>query len=174
MPHPLETEFELSSDEILNVIDRSPRCKQMVKGFVGEYHLEKVLNKLKADGILQAVERIDADGQPDFRIRSSARTFLVECKLAMTAKPTSLGDIKVDFQRTRNSPADPLSRFYKRGNFDILAACLYNQTKRWEFRYIRTADIPVDRKVGKDCLIKNLRYPGGLPWYDSLIPLVTK
>lgn len=174
MPHPLETEFELSSEEILNVIARSPRCKQMVKGFVGEYHLEKVLNKLKADGILLAVERIDADSQPDFRISSPTGTFLVECKLIMSAKPYSDGDFKVDFQRTRNSPGDPLSRFYKKGDFDIVAACLYNQTGKWEFKYIRTEDIPVDQKVGKDCLKKALRYPGGLHWKDSIIPLVAE
>ena len=174
MPHLLETEFELSGEEILNVIARSPRCKQMVKGFVAEYHLEGVLNQLKSQGVLHSVERIDADGEPDFSIRSSAGTFRVECKMVMSAKPHSDGDLKVDFQRTRNSPGDPLSRFYKKGDFDIVAACLYNQTGKWEFRYIRTADLPVDEKVGKDCLKKALRYPGGLPWKESLIPVVTK
>jgi hypothetical protein len=146
----------------------------MVKGFVAEYHLEKMLNELKNEGILQSVERVDADGEPDFRIKSYKGTFRVECKMVMSAKPYSDGDFKIDFQRTRNSPSDPLSRFYKKTDFDIVAACLYNQTGRWEFRFIRTADLPVDDKVGKDCLKKALRYPGGLPWKESLASLLAK
>lgn len=174
MPYPLETEFELSADEILAVIARSPRCKQMVKGFVAERHLEDVLNQLKAEGVVKSVERLDADGEPDFQVKSVAGTSRVECKMVMSQKPYANGDLKVDFQRTRNSPGNPLSRFYKRGDFDIVAACLYNQTKKWEFRYIRTADLPIDQKAGGDCLKKALRYPGGLPWTDSLDRLLSE
>lgn len=174
MPHLLENEFELAGDEILEVIARSPRCKQMVKGFVAEYHLERVLKKLVEEGVLASAERIDADGEPDFRVTTGDKTLRVECKMVMSARPYSNGDLKVDFQRTRNSPGDPLSRFYKKGDFDIVAACLFNQTGKWEFRYIRTSDLPVDEKVKKNCLKKALRYPGGLPWKESITPLVSR
>lgn len=174
MPHPLESEFELSGSEVLDVIARSPRCKQMVKGFVAEYHLERILRALVERGELTSVDRIDTDGEPDFRVTSPVGAYRVECKMVMSAKPYANGDLKIDFQRTRNSPGDPLSRFYKRKDFDIVAACLYNQTGRWDFRYIRTKDLPVDEKVRKNCLKKALRYPGNLPWNESLIPLVDK
>jgi len=173
MAHVLENEFLAKAEEILDVIARSPRCKQMVKGFMAEYHLEKILNDLKAQRALVAVERLDADGLPDFRVSSEVGEYLVECKMVMSARPYANGDFRVDFQRTRNSPADPLSRYYKKGDFDIVAACLYNQTAKWEFRFIGTRDLPVDEKVGKNCLKKALRYPGGLPWRESLIPLVS-
>lgn len=173
MPHLLETEFELDAADILNIIARSPRCKQMVKGFVAEYHLEEILNALKDQGVLQSVDRIDADGKPDFSIGYSGRKLRIECKMAMSVKPTASGDFRIDFQKTRNSPANPLSRFYKRMDFDIVAVCLYNQTGKWEFRYVMTSQLPIDEKVGKDCLKKGLRYPGGLPWKSSLEELLS-
>lgn len=172
MPHLLESEFELAADEILEVIARSPRCKQMVKGFVAEYHLERILRELAEKGVLDSVERIDKDGEPDFKVEVGNKQLLIECKMVMSARPYANGDLKVDFQRTRNSPGDPLSRYYKKGDFDIVAACLYNQTGKWEFRYIRTSNLPVDERVKKNCLKKALRYPGGLPWKESLVPLL--
>lgn len=46
MPHDLEIAYQLTSNEILDIIKRSPRCEQMVKGFVAEYHLERKLKVL--------------------------------------------------------------------------------------------------------------------------------
>jgi len=171
MANRLENEFQLSSDEILSIIHRSPRCKQMVKGFVAEYHLEKVFQDLVSSGEIKSFRRIDADSQPDFTVDGPKRSYRVECKLAMSAKRYKNGDIKIDFQRTRNSASNPKSRFYKKSDFDIVATCLYNQTGKWEFKFISTSDIPIDEKYN-DCLKKALRYPGGLPWADSIIPLL--
>jgi len=174
MTNKLEDEFQLSADEILHVIDRSPRCKQMVKGFVAEYHLERLFQGLKDSGKIVSFERLNRDGQPDFVVKSNKGSFRVECKMAMAKTRYADGDMKIDFQRTRNSPADPTSRFYKRGDFDIVAACLYNQTGKWEFKFIRTSNLLIDQKVGKDCLMKALRYPGGLPWVNSIESLILR
>jgi hypothetical protein len=165
MPHALENAYQLTSNEILDIIKRSPRCEQMVKGFVAEYHLERKLKALQEAGLL-TYERIDSDGQPDFKVVVNGRTLLMECKNVMT-NGYSNGDYKVDFQRTRNSPGDPLSRFYKRSDFDILAACTYNQNGKWDFLYILTSDLPLDDDVGGNCLKKAVRYHTGNIWWTT-------
>lgn len=102
MPHDLESAYQLTANDILDVISRSPRCEQMVKGFVAEYHLELRLKALQEKGLL-TYERTDSDGQPDFKVVSDGRTLLVECKNVMTYRYSN-GDYKIDFQRTRISP----------------------------------------------------------------------
>ncbi len=41
-PHPVEIEMGLPASEILDVIRRSDRCYQTVRGYVAERHLEKL------------------------------------------------------------------------------------------------------------------------------------
>ena len=41
--------------------------------------------------------------------------------------------------RKTRSQKDPAGRFYRPEQFDVVAACLYPVTGRWEFRYRRTA-----------------------------------
>jgi len=168
MEKSLAEKYMLSPEDILKVIARSPRCEQMVKGFVAEYHLERKLDDLVAAGKIMAYQRLDRDGQPDFLITTADGSLKLECKMFMSAKSSQRG-YKVDFQKTRNSPGDPLSRFYRRADFDILAACTYNQNERWDFVFIWTVDLPIDEKAGQDCLKKAVYYRQGDPlWSTSL------
>lgn len=157
MSHPLEEKYQLIADQILEVIARSPRCEQMVKGFVAEYHFELLLTDLKDREVIQDFQRIDKDGQPDFQVHVDGQMHLVEVKLFMTTGGTN-SRYKVDFQRTRNAKDDKRSRSYRRSDFDILAACTYNKNGRWDFQFIRTSDLPLDEKMGEDCLKKAVYY----------------
>lgn len=172
MPRDLAADYQLTPEQILQVIARSPRCEQMVKGFVAEYHFELKLIELKEQGLIDDWEKIDQDGQPDYRVTIGGRTQTIEVKLFMT-QAASNGRYKVDFQRTRNSPGDPLSRFYRRSDFDVLAGCTYNQNHRWDFVCIRTSDLPLDDKVGQDCLKKAVYYLDGDPgWTSDIIEVL--
>lgn len=166
MSHRLETRYGLPAKDILNVIERSPRCEQMVKGFVAEYHLENLLKTLLAKGDILGYKLIDVDGEPDFEVTTLDGTrALIECKMFMSNQKKW----KVDFQRTRNSKSNPLSRFYRRSDFDVLAACTYNHNGRWDFVYVRTEDLPLDEDAGEDCLKKAVYYEETNPcWFSSL------
>lgn len=162
----LEKECNLSAREILDIIDRSPRCRQMVIGFVAEYHLEKVLKELPLD----EVTRIDQDGRPDFEISYRGRKFLLECKNVMSSFKYKDGNYKVDFQKTRNAKDDPTSRFYKTDDFHVLAACLYPQTGKWKFIFARTKNLPKDKKYS-DLPSKSVKVAPHIqfPWTKDLI-----
>ena len=47
----------------------------------------------------------------------------------------------MEVQKTRASKGDPASRFYPIDGFDVVAACLFSSTGRWEFRFGRTAEM---------------------------------
>lgn len=136
--HVLEEQFALSSEQILDIIGGRNRLSVAVRGGVAEYHLERQLTE--APGVA-SVQRLDVDAMHDFDVTLDDGTFLrVECKNA-SPKTSASGAFKVEVQKTRASKSDPASRFYAVDGFDVVAACLFSPTGRWEFRFGRTADM---------------------------------
>jgi hypothetical protein len=130
--HQLERQFDMSSAEILDVINKRNRLAVAVRGGVAEFHLERFL---RASPLLKGVESLDVDGMPDFRITLvDGRQMTIECK-NVSPKPYENGDFKVEVQKTRASKNDPRSRLYRLDQFDLVAACLYAPTHRWEFTF---------------------------------------
>lgn len=136
--HVLERQFALTSAQILDIIGGRNRLSVAVRGGVAEYHLEQQLTG--APGIA-TVRRLDVDAMHDFDVTLDDGTLLrVECKNA-SPKPSTSGAFKVEVQKTRASKSDPASRFYAVDGFDLVAACLFSLTGRWEFRFGRTVDM---------------------------------
>jgi hypothetical protein len=136
--HSLEQSFDLTAHEILDIIHTRMRLEVAVKGGVAEYHLGRLL---QADPAVAAVTGLDRDAQPDFDVRMpDGRTVLVECK-NVSPEPYANGDFKVEVQKTRATSGDPAGRLYRPGQFDVVAACLYSPTRRWDFRFIASAQL---------------------------------
>lgn len=136
--HALESEFDLTSAEILHIIATRNRLQVAVRGGVAEHHLQRAL-----DGNPQVAQasRLDQDALHDFDVTMvDGTTWRVECK---NASPTTYanGDMKVEVQKTRASQNDPASRFYRVDQFDVVAACVYSPTGRWDFRYHLTSGL---------------------------------
>jgi len=141
--HSLSREFDLSPDEILSLIDGTPRLKMAVRGWVAETHLEAELSQVPA---ITDLKRLEIDGQPDFELRlAGGRELRIECKNVLRRRLAD-GTIRVDFQKTRASKSNPCSRYYRRDEFQILAACLHPATEKWEFRYQFTKHLAEHRK----------------------------
>jgi hypothetical protein len=133
--HVLEDQFALTSQQILDIIGGRNRLSVAVRGGVAEFHLEQQL--FGAAGIA-TVQRLDVDAMHDFDVTLDDGTLLrVECKNA-SPKLSPSGAVKVEVQKTRSSKGDPASRFYPIDGFDVVAACLFSSTGRWEFRFGRT------------------------------------
>lgn len=136
--HPLETALGLSAAEILDVLGGSFRLLVAVRGSVAEHHLETVLRS--AAGVAD-VQRIDEDGQPDFKVRYRSRSFRIECKNVLRRVHKD-GVPRVDFQKTRASQNSKCSRYYDPKQFEVLAACLHPVSERWEYRFCPTRALP--------------------------------
>lgn len=135
--HQLEAEFDLSSRQILEIIAARSRLATAVRGGVAEHHLQLHLD---ADPQVASAKLIDRDGEPDFDVTViDGRRVLVECK-NVSPNPYADGTPKVEVQKTR-SQRDPAGRFYLPDQFDLVAACLYAVTGRWEFRFKSTASM---------------------------------
>jgi len=141
--HELERQFELPAQQIMDLIQGAPRLRMAVRGWVAEEHLFRHLSKVDEISDLQ---RIEADGRPDFQFRyRNGSPRLLECKNVLRV-PDASGRPRLDFQRTRASIADPCSRFYSQSDFEFVAACLHPITAAWEFRFSSTATMASHRR----------------------------
>lgn len=134
--HRLEEEFGLASRDILEIIATRARLSTAVRGGVAEHHL---LKKLQESAEVAQATPLDRDAQPDIDATlADGRRVLIECK-NVSPNLYANGDARVEVQKTRSQKDDPAGRFYRPGQFDVVAACMFAVTQRWEFKYKATA-----------------------------------
>lgn len=133
--HALEMLFGIDAATILDIVDSNFRLGVAVRGSVAEHHLGRCLAE---ESVIASYEAIDADGQPDFRVRlHDGHELTIECKNALRETYKD-GDAKVETQKTRDSGA---GRKYTFDAFDVVAACMFSVTGRWTFKFKRAADL---------------------------------
>jgi hypothetical protein len=153
--HPLAQQFNLSPDEILDLIANARRLKMAVRGWVAEEHLRSTLARIP--GVV--CDRLDEEGGPDLRVAfRRGPPLMIECKNVARERDKA-GNARLDFQRTRAAKGDPCSRYYKPSDFDIVAACLHAVTSTWDFRYVLSVRLPM-HKVCEGRITSNIRVDG--------------
>ena len=137
--HPLEEILNADATDILSAIQKGHRAVVDVKGKLAEFFLDKRLKELQAKGVIEDYYWFDKDGIPDFSIKFGGAELKMECKNVRSKelfkKPPAY---KVELQKTRNSKDGTNTRGYRVSEFQVLAACLFNHTKRWEYLFICT------------------------------------
>ena len=129
----------MGESEVLDLIASARRLKMAVRGWVAEEKLVGVLKDLPG---VSGCQRLDEEGGPDVSLSfRGSRPLTIQCKNALRKRMAD-GTVRLDFQKTRASKADPCTRYYRPEEFDLVAACLHSVTERWEFRYAlpRTLD----------------------------------
>ena len=181
MVHPLEEEFGLTAEELLDAINRRFRAKVTLEGAVAEVHLGKHIKELYARGIIARFEEHDLDAYPDYTVwlpGKLGKGYRIECKnVRDTHEAYKTGGkvvaYKVETQKTRASKGDRSSRYYAFNRFEILAICLGKKTHNWrQFMYIQTKDLSRHSKYrGKIAVMHAVPLPSETitpPWYNSL------
>jgi hypothetical protein len=186
MPHPLEDEYGLSADELLDAINRRFRAKVTLEGAVAEVHLRKYIQDAVASGQLERFEEHDQDGYPDFSIwlPGVGEPLRVECKNVRNSEQAyrSKGQVvayKVETQKTRTSNNDKSSRFYGFDEFEVLAVCLGKKTHAWkQFVFVHVSHLSVHEKyLGKMAVMHAVPLPETIdiaPWARSLGELLAR
>lgn len=144
--HPLEKEYGLSANQLLDALSKRFRAKVTLEGAVAEEQLALHIQSTVKLGVIEKYEEHDVDGHPDFSIwlPNKKNAILVECKNVRNHNEAyrESGKIvayKVETQKTRTSNNDPSSRFYGVNQFDILGVCLGKKTGNWsDFLFIKT------------------------------------
>ena len=115
--HPLEAEFGLTKEELLDAINRRFRAKVTLEGAVAEVHLGKHIKAVYECGIIARYEEYDKDGYPDYSIWLPSKPdqeIRIECKNVRDTDEAYRKDgeiiaYKVETQKTRASKGDPSS-----------------------------------------------------------------
>lgn len=144
MPHELETKLNARATDIMDAILKGFRAEADVKGKLAEFYLARVLDGLKAQGNIDRYEWHDKDGKPDFEVHVGGKILVVECKnVRAGAKHGDAVAAKVELQKTRNGEdaQGQKTRGYTKDHFDLLAACTFNQTGHWNFRFISSLNL---------------------------------
>src|SRR5262245_14999263 len=114
MPHPLEEQYGLTAEELLEALNRRFRAKVTLDGGVAEVQLGKHIEAAAAAGVIVRSQEHDVDGQPDYTIwlpGREAAPLRVECKNVRdsTEAYRVRGEVvayKVETQKTRASIGD--------------------------------------------------------------------
>lgn len=185
--HPLEQEYGLTKEELLDAISRRFRAKVTLEGAVAEVHLGKHIKLLQRKGFIAKYEEHDLDAYPDYSIWLPSDTttkYLIECKNVRDADEAYRKDgqiiaYKVETQKTRSSKGDRSSRYYSYKQFDILAVCLGKKTHDWkQFMFIQSKYLaPHPLYKEKIAVMHEVPLPTldvKPPWYSSLEILLKK
>lgn len=184
MTHPLEAEYGLTADELLDALSRRFRAKVTLEGAVAEVHLGKHVQESTRAGAIVRFEEHDEDGRPDYTVwlPGGIASVRVECKNVRDSDEAyrlngAVVAYKVEVQKTRTSKADPSSRFYGIDQFDVLAVCLGKKTHRWhDFVFAFTADLTRHPQYPLKLAVMH-RVPLSVddaqpPWFSSLSSLL--
>jgi hypothetical protein len=164
--HPVERMLNASARDILDALENGFRARADLKGKLAELFMSRHLDQLQRAGWVDRYEWFDADGMPDFKLYlTDSRILTLEVKNVRSGP----GPLRVETQKTRASRGDLMSRYYRVGQFDILAACLYNSTGRWEYVFARTVELqPLDVDARYLATMQNLPQPLAAPWHSAL------
>jgi hypothetical protein len=137
--HPLEEKWNTTAWDILSAIEHGFRAQADVKGKLAEWFLSQKLQQMRLQGALENVIWQDKDGQTDFVVSYRGRKIKIECKNVRTPSQAKRPkEARVELQKTRNSKGGEPTRGYKPEEFDVLAACLFNFTRKWEYLFVAT------------------------------------
>jgi len=175
--HPLERSLNASARDVLDAINSGLRAQVDVKGKLAELYLFRALEALQKQGIISELRWSDADGEPDFFLYHKGRRLTVQCKNVRSGgqrgKGTETGSFRVELQKTRggiDSRTGEKTRLYRPDEFDVVAACLFNQKGVWEYVYAAAKDLARHRKQPDRLEVMHpICQPTAPPWHDNLL-----
>lgn len=156
--HPVERLLNASARDILDALENGFRARADLKGKLAELFMSRHLDELQRDDIIDHYEWFDQDGVPDFTIWFTDGTLTqLEVKNVRSGK----GRLRAETQKTRASRSDPLSRYYRVDHFELIAACLFNATGRWDYAFARSTE-----------LLRHPEHPAYLATMQSIDPSI--
>ncbi|OFZ79953.1 MAG: hypothetical protein A2583_15145 [Bdellovibrionales bacterium RIFOXYD1_FULL_53_11] len=131
---------------------------ELVEFFSNKFHSLKEIPDHALKELLDCIpQRFRESGLPRYQF-SAERACVNELDLGDNAlaylQCFEEHPLSIDFQRTRNARDDTkgdgkMNRYYKIGELDVVAACLFSRTLRWEFIFCPAKHLP-----------KNLKFEG--------------
>lgn len=184
MPHPLEIEYGLSAEELLDAVSRRFRAKVALEGTVAEVQAERHILAAQYRGVVSEHKTHDIDGYADFSIwlPKQPNPFRIEVKNVRNSNEAYrrrgvITGYKVEVQKTRAAQGDATSRLYDAEQFEILAVCMGKKTHDWkQFMWVAARHLARNLASPHKLAVMHrapLTEEGFIePWYRSLVDLI--
>jgi transcriptional regulator with XRE-family HTH domain len=173
--HPLLAAWKVTGLDIIQAVSHGFRAQVDVKGKLAEWMLFKDLDRLRKQKSIQRISWLDADDKPDFVVKVGSREVAIECKnvRSLSGKENPGRPVRVELQKTRNARDGSNTRGYRIDHFDVLSACLFNRTGRWDFVHIAINHLAT-RPEDTSCLKVMHPVPNRpeLPWRGSILDAI--
>jgi len=143
--------WDITPEELTEVIDRNPSLRGMILGYLAELKLEKLW--LSGQGIAGVIKHDDHDREKkgDRVIRYKGHEFIFESKSLQTATIKKIDDgwvgkAQVDASDRREvvlpNGSTVMTTCLSRGEFDILAVNIFSFEDTWRFVFAKNSDLP--------------------------------
>ena len=157
MPDSILERWDITAEELTEVVDQNPSLRGMILGYLAELKLEKLW--LSGDQIAEVTKYDDHDRKKkgDRVVRYKGHEFIFESKSLQTAMNTKtsdgwVGKAQVDASDRRDvelpDGSTVTTTCLLRGEFDILAVNVFSFENVWRFVFAKNADLPTS-KYGK-------------------------
>jgi len=144
-------EWQITEEELDEVLREHKSMQGYVIGYMAEYKLRKLL---ATDGRIKYIGKSDdhdRKDKSDLIIEYKEQRFTIEVKSLQAAKTRDLGDGKWKGRFQCDASDNRVVTFEDgstlkttcllTGQFDILAACIFQFRKKWEFGFAKNVDL---------------------------------
>jgi hypothetical protein len=144
--------WDISSDELSEIITAAPSLRGMIEGYVAEYKLKKFFKASgKINGDVGKYDDHDREKRGDLFVSYKGKKIGIEVKSLQTNTIKQVeGKLKAKFQcdaSDRREVKLPNGEKLETtclvaGEFDLLAVNLFAFRKKWEFAFAKNLDLP--------------------------------
>ena len=182
-------EWDLTPEEINEIIAENPPVLSTLSGFVAEYKLKKLRLQDKRITDVTRPRSHDRKSKGDFCFRYRGRVFTLEVKSLDTPKVRAeVGGFRGTFQ-CNASDSRPVrlpngeeltTNCLVVGEFDVLAVSLFAFERKWNFAFARNSELPRSTwskytPSQRECLLKSsmtITWPLASPYQDDLFAVL--
>jgi hypothetical protein len=166
--------------DILDAVSSGFRAQVDVRGKLAELYLYRLLEALQNQRVISELRWSDADGEPDFFVRYKGHHLSIQCKNVRSGQGRCRGgepgSFRVELQKTRggiDAKTGQKTRLYRPDEFDVVAVCLFNQKRVWEYVYAATSDLARHRRQTDRLEIMHpISQPPAPPWHHNLLEVL--
>jgi transcriptional regulator with XRE-family HTH domain len=146
--------WEISEDELTEIVDSQPSLRGMMLGYVAEFKLAAFMDA--HDHVSDSFKHDDHSrtGKGDRVIQYKGQSFIIECKSLQTNSIKEKDGRKIARAQVDASDKRPVeledgssisTTCLKVGEFDILAVNTYAFGNGWSFQFAKNTDLPRSR-----------------------------
>lgn len=157
MPESILDRWDVSAEELTELVDRNPSLRGMLLGYLAELKLERLW--LEGPGVSNVLKPDDHDRRRkgDRTVQYRGRTFIFESKSLQTSTVARAaegwtGRAQVDASDRREvelpDGSSVTTTCLRRGEFDILAVNVFEFSQRWRFVFAKNEDLPASSHSG--------------------------